>query len=167
VEPAHQVDRWIDHVRDHDSESSPSLQLAAWWLRENTPEPPDTPTIVHGDFRPANVLVVDGRVGVVLDWELAHVGDPAEDVGWYTTSLYEHEHFVPGRWDEAAFLAQYEDRTRRSVDPHRLRFWKVLAAFKLTALALAATEAFRTGASTKAAGRTERYLRGLMAELSS
>lgn len=74
----------------------PELVLAARWLRAHLPRPPAREVVVHGDFRPANMLVEAGGLTAVLDWELAHRGDPAEDLGWYLAPVYRHEHFIPG-----------------------------------------------------------------------
>jgi aminoglycoside phosphotransferase (APT) family kinase protein len=60
----------------------PSLRLGLRWLRRNAPEPPDRSAIVHGDFRNGNLLVSDAGLAAVLDWELAHLGDPMEDLAW-------------------------------------------------------------------------------------
>jgi aminoglycoside phosphotransferase (APT) family kinase protein len=51
-------------------------------LRAGVPEQREV-TIVHGDFRPGNVIVgPDGRVRALLDWELGTLGDPLADLGW-------------------------------------------------------------------------------------
>ncbi|RZI84399.1 MAG: phosphotransferase family protein, partial [Microbacterium sp.] len=61
---------------------SPTFELAFRWLAERLP-PPTEPRLVHGDFRNGNLMVdADGLVAV-LDWELAHLGDPLEDLGWF------------------------------------------------------------------------------------
>jgi thiamine kinase-like enzyme len=64
--------------------------------------------LVHGDCQPGNVLVAEGRDPVIIDWEFAHVGDPREDLGYYSKSPV-----VPSlyRADPEAFLAQYRELT--------------------------------------------------------
>ncbi|QGG96908.1 phosphotransferase [Actinomarinicola tropica] len=59
----------------------PVLEVAFRWLRTDPP-PCDRQVVVHGDFRVGNLIVGPEGLRAVLDWELAHVGDPAEDVGW-------------------------------------------------------------------------------------
>ncbi|MGW4478314.1 phosphotransferase [Rhodococcus triatomae] len=59
----------------------PAVEIGLRWLREH--RPPRRPTaLVHGDFRLGNVLVDGTGIRGVLDWELAHLGDPIEDLGW-------------------------------------------------------------------------------------
>ena len=60
----------------------PTIRLGVEWLRRNPPSFPQRQTIVHADFRTGNLLVDDGRLSAVLDWELAHVGDPMEDLAY-------------------------------------------------------------------------------------
>src|SRR5258708_24979995 len=60
----------------------PVFELALRWLRERDPGPSREVTLVHGDFRHGNLIIGPDGVRAVLDWELAHFGDPMEDRGW-------------------------------------------------------------------------------------
>ncbi|MGI9590076.1 MAG: phosphotransferase family protein [Myxococcota bacterium] len=60
----------------------PALRLGLNWLRRNRPPAPAEPALVHGDFRNGNILVSDQGLAAALDWELAHLGDPMEDLAW-------------------------------------------------------------------------------------
>lgn len=60
----------------------PAIRLGVEWLRRNPPSKPRRQTIVHADFRTGNLLVDGGRLSAVLDWELAHLGDPMEDLAY-------------------------------------------------------------------------------------
>lgn len=66
------------------SKSRPFLRYMAKWLDEN--RPPAAPLcLVHGDFQVSNMLSFDNEKDALLvDWELAHIGDPREDLGWLT-----------------------------------------------------------------------------------
>ncbi len=57
----------------------PAIRLGINWLQRNPPRPAAAQTLVHGDFRTGNIIVEHGRLAAVIDWELAHVGDPMED----------------------------------------------------------------------------------------
>ncbi len=57
----------------------PVIRLGINWLARNPPQPPASEALVHGDFRTGNIIVGEGRLEAVVDWELAHVGDPMED----------------------------------------------------------------------------------------
>lgn len=105
----------------------PILALALRWLAQNLPAPV-APTLVHGDLRLGNLLVEDGRLTGVLDWELAHRGDPHEDLAYGCMTVWRF-----ARADRPAFglgtvaelVAAYRAAGGAEVDPARLRFWLI------------------------------------------
>jgi aminoglycoside phosphotransferase (APT) family kinase protein len=60
----------------------PAMELGLRWLEEHRPASPRR-TVVHGDFRLGNLMIGPEGLAGVLDWELSHLGDPIEDLGWY------------------------------------------------------------------------------------
>ena len=161
---AHEVARWTAEIARTRTEPLPELAYVGLWLRERLPPPPARAALVHGDFRPANVLVAGGQPGTLLDWEFAHLGDPAEDVGWYTAPIYRNEHFgEEATWTPDAFLRRYRERlgpdADEAIDPARVRFWQVLALYKLSAIAVAGVHSFLHGGSDRAAEPPDRVLR--------
>jgi aminoglycoside phosphotransferase (APT) family kinase protein len=105
----------------------PTFELGFRWLRAHLP-PPGPVTLVHGDFRMGNFLVEAGRLVAVLDWELAHLGDPMEDVGWLCIRAWRFGGAgeVGGFGSREAFSAAYG----LGIDPGRVRFWEVLGSLK-------------------------------------
>lgn len=152
-------------VRRLELEPMPELRLASLWLRERIPPPPSRETLVHGDFRPANLLVEEGRVMAVLDWEFAHIGDPAEDLGWYLTPYYADEHLIAGRRSAAEFIARYEAALGAATDPKAIAFWSVYAMYRLAAMTLFALRALTIGDASKMAVSARFILEPLMANL--
>jgi aminoglycoside phosphotransferase (APT) family kinase protein len=138
------LDLWVSVLRRHQLEPLPELDLVANWLRANAPTAPAT-VLVHGDFKPGNALMRDGDVGAVLDWETAHLGDPLEDLGWVTNPLRRREHQIPGAWTAAELLSRYEARTGLAAPGEALRWWRVLANFKLAVIGLTGVAAFVDG----------------------
>jgi aminoglycoside phosphotransferase (APT) family kinase protein len=148
---AAELGRWVAELDAAELEPQPALRMAVGWMRDHVPSAPERQVVVHGDFRPGNVLVEDGRVSALLDWELAHLGDPADDLGWYTCRIYTDEHFIPGRWPVKSFLERYQAETGAQIEAGRLRFWQVLSAFRLTVMALTGIRAFCAGAGDRPA----------------
>lgn len=110
------------------------FELAASWLAEHAPVTPAELTLVHGDFRNGNLLV-DAERGLtaVLDWELAHVGDPASDLGWLCVNSWrfgERDRVVGGFGDVDDLLAGYRSGGGREIEPQRLRWWQVMGTLK-------------------------------------
>ncbi len=95
-----------DDVRQTYPETAPVLGYVARWLRAHLP-PPVPLGLVHGDCQPGNVLVGAGRP-LVIDWEFAHIGDPREDLGYYTQIPMAPNVY----WaDPPGFLERYRART--------------------------------------------------------
>jgi aminoglycoside phosphotransferase (APT) family kinase protein len=140
---------WTSELDRQELDPEPRLRMVATWLAENLPQAPSRLVLVHGDYRPANVLVHDGRIEALLDWELARLGDPLDDLGWYTTPLYRREHFIEGSWETDDFLDLYERTTGSAVDRDALKFWQVMAIFRLAVIALTSVRSFLDGASDR------------------
>jgi aminoglycoside phosphotransferase (APT) family kinase protein len=102
-------------------------------------------TLVHGDFKPGNVLMQGDEVTLVLDWETAHLGDPLEDIGWVTNPLRASEHRIPGVWEPADLIERWSARTGLVADPAAVRWWNVLANFKQAMTVLTGKHAFADG----------------------
>ncbi|HET9447413.1 MAG TPA: phosphotransferase family protein [Steroidobacteraceae bacterium] len=110
----------------------PVFDLAFRWLREHLP-PAVTPMFVHGDYRHGNLIIGAQGVHAVLDWELAHVGDPAEDLAWMCIPPWrfgELDHPVGGFGQRDDLLAAYERASGRSIDAARLTWWDVLGSLR-------------------------------------
>lgn len=110
----------------------PVFDLTCGWLRQNIPDTTQT-TLVHGDFRLGNLLVTDTGLSGVLDWEMAHRGDPMEDLGWLCVNAWRFGHPdkpVAGVGQREALYRAYEHASGQSVDDRRVRFWELLGNFK-------------------------------------
>jgi hypothetical protein len=87
---------------------------------------------VHGDFRNGNLLIGPEGLRAVLDWELAHGGDPAEDIGWLCAPAWRFGGTgeVGGFGDLADLLAAYRAAGGEDIDPARVHWWQVYATVK-------------------------------------
>jgi aminoglycoside phosphotransferase (APT) family kinase protein len=129
---AAELDRFEQIFRAIAPDPHPAFELAFRWLRIRLP-PPDRLTLVHGDFRIGNVIVGPEGLRSVLDWELAHVGDPMEDLGWLCVRAWRFgndDKPVGGVGERAALFAAYGQASGHRVDPQRVRFWEVLGNLK-------------------------------------
>jgi aminoglycoside phosphotransferase (APT) family kinase protein len=123
----------------------PILEAAFRWLEAIAPPPPARPVLVHGDFRNGNLMIHpdQGLVGV-LDWELAHLGDPAEDLGWICVNSWRFGEWrkpVGGFGDYADLLAGYGD----GITLERVTFWQALGSLKWGVMCLRMYSSFATG----------------------
>jgi aminoglycoside phosphotransferase (APT) family kinase protein len=125
----------------------PVFELALRWLREHDPGPSDEVTLVHGDFRHGNLIIGPDGVRAVLDWELAHTGDPMEDLGWICVNSWrfgEIDKPVGGFGTREELFAGYEAAGRR-VDPARVKFWEVMGTLRWGVMCCGMMQRFRIG----------------------
>jgi aminoglycoside phosphotransferase (APT) family kinase protein len=123
------------------------LEAAFVWLRGLAP-PPAEPVLVHGDFRNGN-LIVDPVKGLaaVLDWELAHLGDPAEDLGWICVNSWRFGGDAPvgGFGSYSDLLAGYVEGGGVPVTLERLRYWQAVGSLKWAVMCLMMYASYASG----------------------
>lgn len=121
----------LDLHRSHGT-TRPVFALGFQWLRRHAPNEVAQPVLVHGDFRNGNLMVGDGGLVGVLDWELAHLGDPMEDLGWLCVNAWRFgcgDFPVGGFGTREDLFAGYEAAGGR-VDADRVHWWEVLGTLK-------------------------------------
>lgn len=110
----------------------PVLTLAARWLARSRPAC-ERQALVHGDFRVGNVMFDERGLTGVLDWELAHLGDPLEDVGWLAVRAWRFgrdDLAIGGLCSRERFWELYGRESGRRVDPAAARYWEVFGNWK-------------------------------------
>jgi aminoglycoside phosphotransferase (APT) family kinase protein len=129
--PAEQVDQYRG-VLDTFGEPHPAFELGLRRLARDAPLV-DTPRLVHGDFRNGNLVVGPEGLRAVLDWELAHLGDPVEDLGWLCVKSWRFgvtDRRVGGFGDVDDLRAGYLAAGGDPVDPARLDWWEAFGTLK-------------------------------------
>jgi aminoglycoside phosphotransferase (APT) family kinase protein len=129
-------------------EPHPALELGFAWLAEHRP-PAGGRSIVHGDFRLGNLLFNPGGLDAVLDWEIAHIGDPAEDLGWLCVRSWRFG--GPGRAGGLSALADvlgayHAAGGSPSVTEETVYWWEVLGTVKWAVICMLQAHAHRSGA---------------------
>lgn len=129
-------------------EPHPAFELAIRWLEQHRPSS-SRRTMVHGDFRLGNVIVGPDGLRAVLDWELAHRGDPMEDLGWVCVKAWRFGSPLPvagvGRYEE--LFEAYEAGGGGRVDPEAVRWWEVLGTLKWGIICIGQALAHTSGAA--------------------
>lgn len=142
-----QLDRYRD-IFTRFNVNRPIIELAFTWLAA-TPPAPIAPTLVHGDFRNGNLIVGPDGLRAVLDWELAHIGDPREDLGWICVNSwrfgYCHKR-VGGFGDLDAFLDSYEAAGGQRFAQGDIAWFQALGSLKWAIMCLIMYQAFETRA---------------------
>lgn len=124
----------------------PSLEIGLRWLREHRPEPAGN-TVVHGDFRTGNLIIGPDGLAAVLDWELAHRGDPLEDLGWLCVKAWRFgsPHPAGGFGSRKDLLDGYAEVAGFRPDPPALHWWEVFGTLRWAVLCLHQAERHLSG----------------------
>lgn len=124
----------------------PVFELALRWLDDHLP-PTGPRVLVHGDFRNGNLIVGEDGLRAVLDWELSHLGDPMEDLGWLCVKSWRFgaEPAVGGFGSRAQLFDAYTAAGGQAVDPTTVRFWQVYGTLKWGLICKVQAQIHRSG----------------------
>ena len=124
----------------------PMIDYTARWLLDHLPTEFES-RLVHNDFRNGNFMLSPDGIEAVLDWEVAHIGDPMRDLGWICTNSWRFGHDQPvggfGTYED--LFRGYEDESGRLVNPEHVRFWEVFGSFWWAVGCLGMAEHYRSG----------------------
>lgn len=142
-----QLGRYEDIYRTFHTDR-PIFELAIAELRKQLPAPITTRTL-HGDFRLGNLMIDASGLVAALDWELAHLGDPAEDMGWICTPSWrfsQYQNPVGGFGEVKHLIAGYHAAGGDpAVNEARVRFWTMMGSMKWGIMCLTMVRAYETG----------------------
>lgn len=144
-----QVEYWAKVIETDSLHPNPIAAAAIRWLRRNRPRPAQKLSLVHGDYRTGNFLyTAEGEIKAVLDWEMAHIGDPLEDLAWALDPLWSfREPHLAGRLiPHADAIRHWEAASGLTVDRAAFRWWRVFASVKGIGIWISSSEDFHSGA---------------------
>jgi aminoglycoside phosphotransferase (APT) family kinase protein len=144
----HEVARWEREIDEDEREPQPIARAAIRWLKRNPPPPPQKISVVHGDYRTGNFLYdADGNIRAILDWEMAHLGDPLEDLGWAIDPLWSHHNPArpAGTVSRENAIAFWERASGLKAEPRALFWWEIFASLKGLAIWISAAREYGDG----------------------
>ena len=126
----------------------PVFEAAFRWLKDRAPKI-ETPVLVHGDFRNGNLMISpETGLAAVLDWELCHLGDPAEDLSWLCVNSWRFGGAGPvggfGAYED--LLDGYHAAGGAPVTLERVLYWQMLGSLKWGCMCLTMYAAYASGA---------------------
>jgi aminoglycoside phosphotransferase (APT) family kinase protein len=142
-----ELDYW-EAVFDRDeAEPLPIARAAIRWLRANPPPPAQKLCVVHGDYRTGNFLYdAAGEIHGVLDWEMAHLGDPLEDLAWGFNPIWQFGRGLAGGLaPQADAVAIWQRASGLAADPAALHWWTLFNCVKGQAIWVGSAGAFIKG----------------------
>ena len=139
-----ELDHWETIFDSDEAEPQPIARAAIRWLRANPPPPAQRLSVVHGDYRTGNFLYDEaGEIHGVLDWEMAHLGDPLEDLAWGFNPVWQFGRGLAGGLtsrDEA--IAIWRRASGLQVDPAALHWWTLFNCVKGQGIWVGSARAF-------------------------
>jgi aminoglycoside phosphotransferase (APT) family kinase protein len=124
-------------ILDEVGSPHPALELGFRWLEAHLP-PTAPEVLVHGDFRNGNGIVTSDGLAAVIDFELAHRGNPLEDMGWFCIRAWRFGHVghAGGFGSVADLVEGYQSAGGGPVDPQSLHWWQVLGTVRWSVICL-------------------------------
>jgi aminoglycoside phosphotransferase (APT) family kinase protein len=142
-----ELDHWEAIFDSDEAEPQPIARAAIRWLRANPPPPAQKLSVVHGDYRTGNFLYdAAGEIHGVLDWEMAHLGDPLEDLAWGFNPIWQFGRGLAGGLvpqDQA--IAIWEAASGLVADPDALHWWTLFNCVKGQGIWVGSARAFIDG----------------------
>lgn len=152
---------WQHVLKQEAVEPQPVLQAAITWLRAHLPPAAHHIALVHGDYRTGNFLFDRrGEVRGILDWEMAHLGDPLEDLAWLSLRVwrYARDERIGGLLDRDEAYRMYEAAGGVAVNRTAVHWWEILGNVKMAVICL-------TGGRSFVEGRTREIMMALVARM--
>lgn len=132
-------------------EPHPAIELGLRWLDAHRPPPTSAaPAVVHGDFRTGNLIVGPDGLVAVLDWELAHLGDPLEDLGWFCVRAWRFGNVdrpAGGFGTREELWVAYEAAGGAPLDPDAARWWELYGTLRWAVICIIQAASHRFGLS--------------------
>ena len=124
-----ELENWRRLYAMHEIPRDPLIEFALDWLGRNVPEAVGPVVLVQGDTGPGNFLYADRKVQAILDFELAHWGDPMDDLAWLSLRAVQEPftHF-PDR------IRQYAELSGTEIDEARIRYYRVFAELRIVVM---------------------------------
>jgi aminoglycoside phosphotransferase (APT) family kinase protein len=129
------------------NQPQPVFDLAFKWLEaQKLTEYGDV--LVHGDFRFGNFIISEENLESIIDWELAHIGNPMEDLGWLCVRSWRFgnvEKRVGGLGDIKDLIAGYESNSDIKIDESQLNIWQLYGSLRWGVICMMQTFAHLSG----------------------
>jgi len=135
-------------IYDSFDQPQPVFDLAFKWL-ENQKILDYEEVLVHGDYRFGNFIISEKKLESIIDWELAHIGNPMEDLGWLCVRSWRFGNVnkrAAGLGDVDELIAGYEANSKIKIDKSQLDMWQLYGSLKWGIICMVQTFAHLSGA---------------------
>ena len=145
-----ELDYWVSVIRSDSMGVEPILEAAIRKLYRSPPSKPERIGLIHGDYRNGNFLIDKDTITGILDWEMAHLGDPLEDLAWALSPIWCWEENLRPAYlisrDEG--LDIWKRNSKIDLNEDSLTWWELFACVKGMAIWISAGNEFLKGKNT-------------------
>ena len=164
-----QLKRWTQQWEATKTHEIPDMDKSLRMLHAKRPDQVGS-SIVHGDYRPGNMIIYRGKMAALLDWELCTLGDPLADVGYLLNNWGEPSDNAPdgsptsigGFPTRAEVVDRYEKLTGRSLE--HINYYRAFAHWRLAAIAQGVYKRYSVGAMGNQEFDLDRYQQGIVSK---
>jgi aminoglycoside phosphotransferase (APT) family kinase protein len=144
------LDAWQAVIERDERHPQPIVRAAMRRLRNNPPKPAQKISVVHGDYRSGNFLHDGaGRILAVLDWEMAHLGDPLEDLAWGLGAVWQwsRDGLAGSLLPKAEAIRIWEAASGLRAEPRALLWWELFSCVKGQGIWVSGGREFQAGSN--------------------
>jgi aminoglycoside phosphotransferase (APT) family kinase protein len=145
-----ELDHWERVLDEDELEPQPVIRAVIRWLRRNPPPPAQKLAVVHADYRTGNFLFDrEGTIRAVLDWEMAHLGDPLEDLAWGINPVWQwsRDGLAGSLLPKAEAIRAWEAASGLVAEPSALFWWELFSCVKGQGIWVSGGREFQEGAN--------------------
>ena len=141
-----ELEYWEQLVDRDELCPQPVIRAAIRWCRRNPPPPAQKISVVHADYRTGNYLYdKEGCIRGILDWEMAHLGDPLEDLAWGINPVWSQGGKAGGIASREEAIQIWEKASGLRADPDALHWWEVFSSVKGQSIWVSSAKEFSDG----------------------
>jgi aminoglycoside phosphotransferase (APT) family kinase protein len=143
-----ELDYWEGVLDEDELEPQPVTRAVIRWLRRNPPPPAQKLGVVHADYRTGNFLFdAEGEIRAILDWEMAHLGDPLEDLAWGINPVWQwsRDGLAGSLLPKAEAVRIWEQASGLTADPDALHWWELFSCVKGQGIWVSGGREFQAG----------------------
>ena len=142
-----ELDKWVEVIHEDSISIEPILEAGIRRLYKNPPNENEFISMVHGDYRSGNFLYLENKITGILDWEMAHLGDPLEDLAWALSPIWNWQDRGRPAYllSREKALATWKESSGIDIEEKNLEWWELFAAIKGMAIWISAGNEFKSG----------------------
>jgi len=136
-----EIAKWEELYRAHSVFPDPAFEEVVLWLKANKPTDVARISLLWGDPGPGNFMYEGNRLTGCIDWEMAHIGDPMDEIGMFLGKCETTETLMTTE----EFYQYYEEYSGIKINQKSIDYYRALWNFRLAVITTIALNEFVSG----------------------